>query len=205
MDFERAIETSGDLIIGLASAVVINSNAGQGSDGYTYTDHPSKPIFREITINPGDKDPNITTWEIGQGKDYTTIQVHQLHLCVTAAFGASVYQECHYKSGGLLEGVLEEGETWNKRFDCTIKNGRKYSLVKKYGEKQMPKQCDGDHLFGRTELYLNGFLLVQQVPHRENSIRAWVRDRAGEWLHPLTFGAYKGGNPMPVEWEERVL
>ena len=132
------------------------------------------------------------------------VSVHQLHLCVTAAFGASVYHECHYKSGGLLEGILEEGKTWNDIFDCPEgKCARKNSLVKEYGQKQMPNQCDGDHLFGRTELYLNGFLLVQQVPHRENIVRAWVRIRAGEWLHPLIIGKYKGGNIMPAEWEDR--
>lgn len=132
MDFERTIETSGHLIIGLASAVVIDAKATRGVDGYTYTGHESKPIFRELIINPGDGD--ITTWQCGK-KDCYNIQLHQLHLCVTAAFGASVYHECHYKSGRLLEGVLKKGQTWNKRFDCTIKNGRKYSLVKKYGEK----------------------------------------------------------------------
>jgi len=203
LDFERTLETSGHLIIGLASGVVIDANAGQGSDGYTYTGHPSKPIFRELIINPGGP-TDLTTWQI---LPRDTMQLHQLHQCVTAAFGASVYQECHYKSGGLLEGVLEEGETWNDRFDCTVddNNHKKKSLVNKYGAKQMPTQCDGDHLFGRTELYLNGFLMVQQVPHRENLVRAYVRSRAGEWLYPLTFGAYKGGNPMPAEWKDRVL
>jgi len=45
---------------------------------------------------------------------------------------------------------------------------------------------------------------VQQVPHRENVVRGWVRSRAGDWLHPLIFGSYEGGNPMPADWAERV-
>lgn len=205
MNFEGTMETGGGLIIGLASAVIISSKAGHGHDGYTYTGHESKPIFRELIINPGGDARKITKWDFGVSvKCLATTQVHQLHQCVTAAFGASVYHECHYKSGRLLEGVLKKGQTWNKRFDCTVKNPGKNTLVMNYGAKRMPNQCDGDHLFGRTELYLNGFLLVQQVPHRENIVRAWVRSRAGEWLHPLIIGKYKGGNPMPVEWEDRA-
>jgi len=182
----------------------LTSRATHGIDGYTYTGHPLKPIFREIITNPTD---DGGYWQLGFVKDDThiSIQVHQLHQCVTAAFGASTYHECHYKTDGLLEGVLKKGQTWNDRFDCTIKNGRKKSLVNAYGKKQMPNQCDGDHLFGRTELYLNGFLLVQQTPHRENGVRAWVRSRAGEWLYPLIIGKYKGGKIMPAEWEDREL
>ena len=131
-------------------------------------------------------------------------QLHRVQLGVTSFFGASVHDSCHYKPGGLLYGVFEEGE-FNTLFDCVVTAPGKKTIIAEYGKDQCAKNCDGDHTWGRDHRFLNNYLYVQEVHHSENITRSWTRRKAGEWLNLFHIGVYDGGNVMPKEFEDRVF
>ena len=133
------------------------------------------------------------------------VQLHRVMLGVVDCFGGSVHEKFHHEEGGVLHGVLQPGETFNDRFECKVTNPKLESLIAELGKERVAKNCDGDHLFGRNWRFLNGFLYVQAVSHRENITRSWVRRKAREWLFLLSTGTYSGGNDMPSDAVTREL
>lgn len=182
----------------IIGAEVMDFDAIKGTDGYTYPAvDGTERILRTIPFNKHrPKGKTIDVWRDMLPGNTDHFQLHRVILAAVEFFGGSVYEAFHYEEGGTLHGVLAPGETFDKRFECKVKNPSKLSLIREYG-KVFPNNCDGDHLFGRNWRFLNGFLYVQAVSHQENITRAWVRSKAGDWLFLLSAGAYKCGNNMP--------
>ncbi|KAL9181335.1 hypothetical protein ACHAXT_010140 [Thalassiosira profunda] len=197
LDYERVVEVGKDLFVGLVRAGVVDTNAGQcGSTGYTYTrGDAAMRLFRDIDNDAFRRAaaPNVDQRTSG----LRGVSLHQLVLCTANAFGGSIHHDAHFEEGGILDGALEEGETWAGKFHIEITKARLDSLVAEYGEGVFSKTCDGDHLLGRNRKELNGLLHCLLLPHVQNIARTWSRKKLNDWLFLFFVGAYAGGNNTP--------
>ena len=188
------VKTGGYLMVDLLNGGnIINMNALEGTNGYPHKAKDGKTcVFREIVSLKKKVSKSFITYTgampmIG-GVGGAILNLHQVTLATGRHYGINTNDEAHHEEGGILSGILDEGETMAK-FDCvSISPGLKTLVAK--GLKNCSNICDGDHLFGRSSKYLNGVWSVQGVSNRENIVRHHVRERVGEWLLPLIIGDY---------------
>lgn len=207
LDNENVHFTEGYIAVDIIGAEVMDFAAIKGTDGYTYSlANGAECLARIIPFNKSRSEgESCDMWKDVFPGTADSVQLHRVMLAAVECFGGSVHETFHYEEGGVLHGVLGEGETFDKRFECKVTNPRLESLITELGKERVAKNCDGDHLFGRNWRFLNSFLYVQAVSHRENITRSWVRRKAREWLFLLSTGAYSGGNDMPSDAVTREL
>ena len=121
------------------------------------------------------------------------LQLHQVVLTTSLHYGINIglNLKCQHETGRSMHGVLNEDETVAEKFFCIPVNPNMYSLIATEEAKKPSERCDGDHLFGRCNRYLNGIFFVQGVSHQENIIHHYVRKAVCEWLYQLLIGVYK--------------
>ena len=108
-------------------------------------------MFWEISVTE-DKIESFIRYQVGmpmiRGVRGENLNLHQVTLATGRHYGVNVNDEAHHEEGGILSGILDEGETIAK-FDCVSISPALNSLVAK-GLKNISQKCDGDHLFGRS-------------------------------------------------------
>ena len=196
------METGGNLLVDLLNAgklIEMGYQTGRKSDGYLHKKDGKSVKFREKEVTE-DKLHRITMPVTND-----SVQLHQVCLATARHYGMDVNNAGHHVKGGILDGVLKEGETMGTKFDCVPISPTEDSLIATGLAEAPSHQCDGDHCFGREDIFLNGAWMVQGVAHRENNIRGHERGRAGEWLFPLLVGKYDGGVKLPTNHAVRQL
>lgn len=199
------METGGNLCVDMLNGgfIVNMQSQGKAKDGYFHeTPEGNRYIVNEVKVTPTEPSGKmtITKYKITLPMSNTELQLHQFVLGTGHHYGININLDCHYVTGGILSGVLSEGETVDEKFNCIPNHPESDTLLAQGLVPNPSQRCDGDHLFGRDSKYLNGLLYVQGVPHRENGIRGYVRKDLGEWLFPLLVGKYTRGNDMPNEF-----
>ena len=194
--------TGGNLVMDILNGGnLINTNASVGEGGFLHeTLDGQKRIFQEMEVTEG-RDGTIDIFQVSMPITGVTLQLHQVALATGYKYGICTSISQLYKRGRCLYGVLKKGET----LSCVPVCPRAHSLVRDGIALDPSERCDGDHSFGRDSIYLQGMSGVQGVDHRENVIRGNVEDAYGFWLNPLVVGEYRGGNPMPTHYWDRLL
>lgn len=180
---------------------VVNTNAAYGEHGHL--DDETKRIFQVVAVTSRQQG-TIDTYEMHIPITHQSMKVHQVVLGTAYFYGMNANLECHTREGGILAGVVGAGETVEEQFRCHVRCPDLRTLIEQGLVKDPSLRCDGDHLFGRGSVYMNGIWWVQPVSHRENNTRSWVRIKWGEWLIPLRIGKYTDGNTTPDSSEKRI-
>ena len=193
--------TGGFLIIDILNGgKIINMNASNGEGGFLHeTADGQNYIFQEMGIDKT-RDKTMDTFSVYMPITNVTLSLHQVALATGYHYGICTSISELFKRGRCLYGVLKKGETLSCEPVCPATR----SLVRDGIALAPSKRCDGDHKFGRDSRYLQGMSGVQGVEHRENIIRAKVEEKYGYWLNPLVIGKYRGGNPMPKRYFDRL-
>ena len=197
------VASGGNLLVDLLNGgkvIEMDYQAGRKSDGYLHEKDGKSVKFREKEVNHSG-----IMHRISMPVTNDLLQLHQVCLATARHYGMDVNNAGHHVKGGILDGVLKEGETMGTKFDCVPISPTEDSLIATGLAEAPSHQCDGDHCFGREDIFLNGAWMVQGVAHRENIIRGYERGRAGEWLFPLLVGKYDGGVKLPTNHAVRQL
>ena len=195
------VPTGGNLIMDILNGgKLINTNASVGEGGFWYEAGEEKNfIFQEMEVTE-DKPKSVDRFQVSMPITSVTLQLHQVALATGYSLGICTSIMELFETGRCLHGVLEEGET----LSCVPVCPATHSLIADGIALDPSKRCDGDHTFGRDSMYLQGMSGVQGVEHRENIIRAKVEDKYDYWLNPVVIGKYRGGNPMPRRYSDRL-
>jgi hypothetical protein len=117
--------------------------------------------------------------------NYQPTVVHRLVSITAAAHGVGTWHSetakalLHGASFHDVFGIMPQNAHQERRMQQELKN--------------RPFDCDGDHLNGRKELWMNGIGFIMATSHRENSMRSVVRRGAKTWLFGFSGKKYIHG------------